>query len=150
MKKNIFLLFLFLPFFLQAQTADSVKIITLHPSVGKSIDVKEKKEFYLFPDYNDSIFESAEILKYNDSTYTIRFKTTTGNFFEKPTNTKELDAMYAKVDRIKPAEYVETKHDRESRRSSSRNENAEWGYHVGSIILQVLLITLSILIHSSY
>ena len=122
MKKITCCLLLFLPFLSFSQTSGSVKILTLHPSVGKSIDVNEKKEFSLFPDYKDSIFGSAEILKYNDSTYTIRFTTTTGKVFEKPTNTNELDAMYANVENKKPTEYVETKHER---KSEAREREAE-------------------------
>lgn len=156
MKKIIYFVLLFLPLLTLAQTSDGVKILTLHPSVGKSIDVNEKKEFYLFPDYNDSVFKSAEILKYNDSTYTIRFTATTGKVFEKPTNTNELDAMYAKVDSKKPTEYVETKQERKSEERERRSEqnrtsrdNAEMGFHIGNIILQVVLITLSILVQTS-
>ncbi len=133
-----------------AQTSESIKILTLHPSVGKLIDVKEKKDFYLFPEYKDSLFESAEILKYNDSTYTIRFKTTSGTVFEKPTSIHELDAMYAKVDSKRPAEYVEPKKDREGRKNKEGRDNSQLGLHIGNVILQVVLITLSILIQASY
>jgi hypothetical protein len=157
MKKIIYFILIFFPFSAIAQTSDSVKILTLHPSVGKSIDVKEKKEFYLFPDYKDSVFRSAEILKYNDTTYSIRFTTTTGKVFEKPTTTKELDAMYAKVDSKKPTEYVQDKREKRSQRherdpeyNENSRTNAEIGLHVGNIVLQVILITLSILAQASY
>lgn len=132
----------------QAQTDDSIKIITLHPSVGNSIDVHEKKMFYLFSDYKDSIFESAEILKYNDSTYTFRFKTTNGKILEKPTNKHELDEMYAKIDRIKPVEYVKTEHEKEARKRSSGNAKAEFGYNLANVLLEITLITLSVFIQS--
>ncbi|OFY85257.1 MAG: hypothetical protein A3F72_04445 [Bacteroidetes bacterium RIFCSPLOWO2_12_FULL_35_15] len=156
MKKLIYFVLLFLPLLSIAQTSDGIKIITLHPSIGKSIDAQEKKEFFLFPDYKDSIFESAEILKYNDSTYAIRFTTITGKVFEKPVNTNELDAMFAKVDSKKPNEYVETNRERTSEAKERKSEGttsrdkAEMGLHVGNIILQVVLITLSILVRASY
>lgn len=157
MKKLIYFLLLFLPLLSIAQTSDGIKIITLHPSIGKSIDALEKKEFSLFPDYKDSIFELAEIVKYNDSTYTIRFTTTTGKIFEKPVSTNELDAMYAKVDTKKPTEYVETNRERKSEARERKSEDsatsrdkAEMGLHIGNIILQVVLITLSILVQASY
>lgn len=150
MKKiNFFILFI-LPLFSLAQTAERIKVITLHPSVGKSIDVNEKREFYLFPDYNDSIFESAEILKYNDSIYFIRFKTTNGKEFEKPTNTNELDQMFAKVESRKPRDYVESNDEKETRRRQVHNHNEAIGLHIGNVILQVLLITLTILAQASY
>lgn len=157
MKIIIYFILIFFPFSAIAQTGDSVKILTLHPSVGKSIDVKEKKEFYLFPDYKDSVFRSAEILKYNDTAYTIRFTTTTGNVFEKPTTTKELDAMFAKIDTVKPTEYVENKHDKKPQKPDREFESddisrsrAQVSLNVGNVVLQMILITLSILAQLSY
>lgn len=100
----IFFLLLGLAENCNSQTNDgNGKIVKIHPSIGNSINLSEKKEFQLFTEYNDSLFESAHLVKYTDSSYTILIKTTTGKSFEKPISIKELDAIYASIEKIRPA-----------------------------------------------
>ncbi|MGZ4060904.1 MAG: hypothetical protein ACXVPU_17870, partial [Bacteroidia bacterium] len=99
------LLLLFFSFnFLHSQTIVNGKLIILHPSVGNSIDQKEKKEFSLFPEYSNSEFESAQLIKHNDTTYTFLISTTKGKSFERPTNLREMQQYYNAIEAIKPAQ----------------------------------------------
>lgn len=117
MKNILFIVCLLIPIAGIGQNPDSAKVITLHPITGKVITLEEKKEYSLFPEYKDEAFISAEVLKYNDTTYTIRFRTTKGTAFERTTDTNELDSIYAAVD-SKKQELV----NRNNPQSERRNE----------------------------
>ncbi|MCW3104586.1 MAG: hypothetical protein JWO09_3026 [Bacteroidetes bacterium] len=96
---QIFFLFLLSA---NAQLRGTGAIITLHPSLGKTITPEEKKEFGLFADYPDSNFETANFVKYDDSTYTVLFKTPTGSF-ERSITATEVAAIHAAIEKQKPA-----------------------------------------------
>jgi|GEM_PF-7049682 len=85
-----------------AQLRGTGTVITLHPSLGKTITPEEKKEFGLFADWPDNNFETAHFVKYDDSTYTVLFKTATGSF-ERSIAATELAAIHDGVERQKPA-----------------------------------------------
>jgi hypothetical protein len=107
MKYYYCILLFLLPFISIAQQAfDEGIVVALHPSVGLTITKDEKKEFALFPEYNDSIFESAHYIKYNDSTYTFLFRKTDGSKLEKSVTKTETDKMYAQIEKIKPASTI--------------------------------------------
>ena len=91
-KKVPFLKFIFLLFLLfgsaknnfsQTDTVNG-KIVAFHPSVGMGIDLLEKKQFSLFSEYTDSLFQSAQLVKYSTERYAVMIKTTNGQSFEKP------------------------------------------------------------------
>lgn len=86
-----------------AQLRGTGTIITLHPSLGKTITPEEKNEFGLFADCPESKFETANFVKYDDSTYTILFKTPLAGSFEKPITPAELAAIYTRIEKLKPA-----------------------------------------------
>lgn len=52
-------------------------VIILHPSVGDTIDKIEKTTYYLFPDVNDSIYQSGVIYTAEDS-FILHFNTLSG------------------------------------------------------------------------
>jgi hypothetical protein len=86
-----------------SQNSEKGKIIILHPSVGNAIDAKEKKQYHLFPEYKDLLFQSAELVKYNDSTYTFLIKTTKAGSFERPAPFEERQQYYNAIENAKPA-----------------------------------------------
>ena len=84
--------------------AQTGSIFTLHPSLGTKITLDEKKQFSIFPEYPDNTFESAQFVKYNDSTFTVLLRTTTDTLSqEKTVSITQLWAIYYQVEMIKPA-----------------------------------------------
>lgn len=150
--KNRYILVLFFSFLLSlpswSQTTHSGKIVAFHPSVGNAITVKEKKEYDLFKEYNDSLFESAQLVKYSSDSFAILIKTTTGQSFEKPAGRQELDAIYAAIEKVKPFQrsaddYVFDKTEEEERQKRiNRSENIQFAVEV---TLQIVFVFLEIL-----
>lgn len=137
-----------------SQTDRNGKIVAFHPSVGNSITISEKKEFSLFTEYNDSLFESAQLVKYRvDSTYAVIIKTTNGKSFEKPIGIKELDAIYASIEKLKPAstkttvdDYFDkkpTKEEIEAKKKADRKESAEMIAEISFQVIYTILIILA-------
>ena len=156
--KNKLFLKLFLLFFISlgyaktgiAQSDKNGKIVAFHPSVGNSINLSEKKEFLLFTEYNDSLFESAQLIKYDIDSYTVLFKTTTGQSFEKPIPVHELDAIYSNIEKTKPAasstdDYVEKN---QSKEKEIKKDRSQTGFIVAEITIQIVFVLLEILAHS--
>jgi hypothetical protein len=81
-------------------------VITLHPAIGPTITLNEKKKFFLFPQEDTLLFESALVIKYNDSVYSFVIRKTDGNRFEKFTTKKEIEEMYSRIEKLEPAECV--------------------------------------------
>lgn len=160
-KTSILLKFFFL-FFMSfgfvkngiSQTDRNGKIVAFHPSVGNSITLDEKKEFSLFTEYNDSLFESAQLFKYSvDTTYAVLFKTTNEKSFEKQISIKELDAIYASIEKRRPAttnttvdDYFEkkpTKEEIEEQKKANRKESAEMIAEISFQVIYTILIILA-------
>lgn len=127
-------------------------IVAFHPSVGNAIDLSEKKELNLFPEYNDSLFESAQLIKYSNDRYALLFKTTKGGSFEKPITIKELDEIYFNIEKVKPSaksssdDYVDNK---ASKKSSEKRENRSENVQIAAeITLQIIFVFLEILANS--
>lgn len=151
-------IFLFLLFFSITKTSiaqtdiEKGKIIAFHPSVGNAITIWEKKEFNLFTEYTDSLFQSAELVKYANEKYTVLVKTTNGQSFEKPIFTSELDTIYSTIEKIKPApktntdDYFEDKAEREARQK--RVARAESVQMIAEISFQIIFVLLEILAYS--
>lgn len=126
------------------------RIVAFHPSVGNSINLSEKKEFQLFTEYNDSLFESVQLAKYSADTYSILVKTTTDQSFEKPITIQELDAIYSKIEKAKPAktfvdDYLEQRPTKEEQKRANRSESA---YMIAEITFQIVFVLLEILANS--
>lgn len=138
-----------------SQTERNGKIVAFHPSVGNSITLSEKKEFSLFTEYNDSLFESAQLIKYHvDTTFAVIIKTTNGKSFEKPIGIKELDAIYASIEKLKPIsskntavdDYFDkkpTKEEIEAKKKADRKESAEMIAEISFQIIYVILVVLA-------
>ena len=103
----IFILLFLSSFILKAQKAcDEGRIVALHPTIGQTITIDEKKKFSLLSQYADSTFESAQLVKYNDSTYSFVIRKTDGERSEKFITKIEVEKMYAQIEQIKPASTI--------------------------------------------
>ncbi len=133
-----------------SQTHEEARIISIHPSVGNTIDVKEKQKFSLFPEYNDSLFESAQLLKYNDSTYTFLIKPVGGKSFERPADFNERQLYYNKIETREPASKVVTAAEPTDyytgTKERTRNNYEAAGY-IFETVFNVLFIILEIAAH---
>lgn len=134
-----YLLLLLFPVLVKAQTNDEGKVIIIHPAVGKTITADNKKQYHLFPQYKDSLFSSAEVTKYNDTTYSIAFKTITGQTIEKSATTEELNEIYHQIDEIH-SESLNSTQEKAAKRSRNKSR---WN---GIIFFQSLLLIAEILI----
>jgi len=153
--------FVFLLFFLlfgfsqkgnsQIDEANGI-IVAFHPSVGNAINLSEKKEFNFFSEYNDSLFESAQLVKYSNNRYTVLFKTTKGGSFEKPITTDELDEIYASVEKVKPAEKALPTNDggekkltkEELEKQQKKDDHYESVQTIAEITFQIIFVLLEI------
>ncbi len=134
-----------------SQNDGNGKIVAFHPSAGNTITLEEKKTFEIFSEYSDSLFQSAQLVKYSADNYSVLIKTISGESFEKPIAIKELDDIYARIEKVKPAksltkpeeDYVEEK--QTSDKKIKKDNRSETGYIVGEIVLQVLFVFLEIL-----
>ncbi|MCX6295042.1 MAG: hypothetical protein NTX97_03070 [Bacteroidetes bacterium] len=117
-----------------SQTGQNGTIIAFHPSLGKTVDQKEKKDFGLFPEYTDSLFESAQLVKYAVDSFTVLFKTKIGKSFERPISIHELDKIYATIEQANPSSTVETKNEEDSKeREIKRRKRNETANNIGEI-----------------
>lgn len=126
MKKLFVFSLIILSSFAQAQTADSGKVIGIHPAVGKLITRDEKIRYRLFSEYKDSTFENAKIIKYNDSTFVLDVTSIQGTEIKTNVNTKQLDDLYFKIDDVVKGksvdndEYVKTDQEKKEERKRRR------------------------------
>lgn len=119
--------------------------------------MKKKKQFALFPEYTDSLFQSAELVKYSNGDFKVLIKTTNGQSFEKPISTKELDDIYAKIEKVNPSkivtsnplldDYVEEKYN--SKQKDARKSRSETASIIAEVTIQILFVFLEILAHSN-
>lgn len=132
MRRLFFTLFFLSFFFAKAQNADSGRVIGIHPAVGKSISREEKIRYALFPEYKDSLFESAEIIKYNDSTFMLHVRAVQGTEITTKVSTRELDDLFYDIEKVEKSkkekdEYVLTEEERkEIRRKRAKEESANF------------------------
>ncbi|HEX8514805.1 MAG TPA: hypothetical protein VF868_01310 [Bacteroidia bacterium] len=143
------LFLLLLPICSHAQSFDSVKVLGIHPAVGKLITADEKVKYKLFPEYKDSTFESARVLKYNDSLFVLCVRSINGTELTKDIGTDQLDKLYYAVEELekqkKPREdYVMSDEEkRETERRRSRNNNSEFWWN---FLAQMTILTFETLI----
>ena len=105
MKSGFLLLLLLLTFATQAQVSDTAKLIGLHPAVGKVIDRDEKMKYRLFPDYDDRLFEKAELYSMNDTAYLLVITSVSGTKMKYHVNEVLMDKLYEQVDAIDRKQY---------------------------------------------
>jgi hypothetical protein len=152
MKKSLLFIFLFafhcLPSL--AQHNDSLKVIGIHPAVGKMITRDEKIKYHLFPEYKDSIFESAQIFSLNDSTFLVSIKTINGIEVRNYISTSQLDKIYYRIDELQKGkqvpeeEYVMTKEEKkEARKGRARDASLDF---LVDFFAQMTIITLEALL----
>lgn len=79
------------------------RIMRLHPSIGNAITPELKKEFGFFPAIADSNFEMAQLVCYNDSTYTFILHTSPEGRTERPVPAAQVLAMYQAIEKVRPA-----------------------------------------------
>ncbi len=73
-------------------------IISLHPVVGDTINIKEKKDFLLFPDIPDSGFSYAVIKNKQGDYYVCSYYNT--EYKEKQIDTTTMDQYYINVEKL--------------------------------------------------
>jgi len=117
---NIFLLSL-ISTICFSQDSIQGKAIILHPAVGKIIDNSEKKLFGLFPEYKDSTFSSAFIIKFNDSSYIAVITNIKNQNIEKNITIQQLDAMYYSIDE-KDKQIKSSQYNKEGNRKKRKKE----------------------------
>ncbi len=153
---SLLFVFQFLTVDASSQTVEKEgKIVAFHPAAGNSITLAEKKEFGIFPEYNDSLFESAQLVKYDSARYTVLIKARTGQSLEREILQTELNAIYKKIESVKPvASIVKPSDDdyvvNDSPRSKEKEATKKWNksaYIAGQVTLQVLFLFLEILVN---
>ena len=136
-----------------SQVPANGRIIILHPSVGNVIDQKEKEQFGLFKEYNDSLFESAELVKYNDTTFSFLITTRAGKSFERPSSDKEVREYYNTIENNKPASvaneeqatyYHSNERERDTNHRSDRQRNR---VETADIVFEVFIDALSLFVY---
>lgn len=128
-----------------AQTTETGKAIIVHPAIGKLIDQSEKITFTLFPEYKDSTFNSAYVVKYNDSTFTVVVTNINNQSIEKSISRIELDKMYYQIDEISQKEKPVYNEEKKKRKRSGPNYSYNT-YYLTETLVQLTLITIDVLL----
>jgi hypothetical protein len=111
MKQYYIFLLIFVSISLKAQNHfDEGKIIQLHPSTGFAVTPAAKIKYNLFPQFQDSVFEYAQLVKYNDSSFTFIFRTKYDGRVERSTTIAEINDVYNKIEKINPASAKSVSH----------------------------------------
>jgi hypothetical protein len=150
MRISFLILILIFPVVLSAQSSDSIKVIGIHPAVGKSISQNEKIRYKLFPQYKDESFEQAEVLKLNDSIFVLSVKPVKGNSIQCPITVNELDELFYQINKQENRkknpddDYVkELEEQKEAQKTKARNDNSEFWWN---FLTQMTIITFETLI----
>ena len=154
MKHSLLSLFVFLHLLSFSQTKDSGQVIGIHPTLGKSITQDEKARYHLFPEYQDSLFESAKIFKYNDSTFLLIIKPIHAAEITRNISTKELDAIYYKVEEdnaaVKKAENSYTMTEEEKKAERRKQHSDYWDDALAEFFSQLFIVTIEVLITAAF
>lgn len=152
MKHFSFLLLFLLCSLAKAQTPDSAKAIGIHPAVGKSISCGEKIKYRLFTEYKDSLFKSAEVLKFNDSTYEAVIHTTKGIDVKTYLSTEEMDRLYFRIDEISKADkqhagnFTDPSEEEEEKRIKRKQRASAAGDIFLEILGQAIIVSLQVML----
>lgn len=148
--RTLLLLFCLFSLSIRAQIRDSARVIGIHPAVGKEISRNEKIRYQLFPEYKDSIFSSAAIVKLNDSTFQLSVTSIQGIQVNNHIGTKELDELFYRIDdaekgkKIRDEEYVMSEEEKkEQRRKRSREASSDFWYN---FLAQMTIVTIETLL----
>lgn len=149
MKHLFTIVFSFLLFnFGVGQTDNKDKIVAFHPSIGNTLDKSEKIRYTVFPEYKDSLFESAQLIQHDSSSYSVLIKTTNAHSFKKEINRTELDIIYAKIESMQSTnsgstdDYVDNS---TTQKKEKKQDHADTARLAGEITLQIVFIALQIL-----
>lgn len=126
---------------------DSMKVIGIHPAVGKSITKQDKIYFKIFPEYNDSIFFSAYVILNTDSTYTLAVNTINNKNIKRPIDRKELDQIHFAIDNKSKEEsidYVQKDEDKKAIRKERANRTFM------NVLAQIALVSFQVLLTASF
>ena len=109
MKQLRIFIFLFLVSLLaNAQTADTAKLIGIHKAVGKTITRDEKIKYHLFTEYKDDTFDSAQVFRYNDTTYELRISSSNGSMVKTMIGDSQMNQLYNRIDNIENGKTIES------------------------------------------
>ncbi len=97
---QLFILLFLVSLLANAQTADTAKLIGIHKAVGKTITRDEKIKYQLFTEYKDDTFDSAQVFRYNDTTYELRIASSNGSILKTAITGSQMDEMYNHIDNI--------------------------------------------------
>ena len=103
MKHVLCFLLLASAFFAKAQNTDTMRLIGIHPAVGKTIERDEKKEYHLFTDYNDSLFDYAQVFRKNDTTFRLVITSIRGSQQSYRLDTAAMNELYDRIDAVEQA-----------------------------------------------
>jgi hypothetical protein len=106
MRLFISLILLFLRLNAFGQLLETGSIVPLHPAVGNTISKEENSRFSLFCFVTDSLYESANLVQYNDSTYTILFHLKNQPESERKLSIDSLICLKNKIEKITPANSI--------------------------------------------
>lgn len=150
-------LIILFPFIVSAQeVVNKGKLVVLHPSVDSIITIDKKIKYALFPEYTNSVFGSAELIKYNDTVFSFVFKTTNGSTFERATTRTDIDKMYYQIEERDKNDvasnqkcsdsYVETDEDKTNEKS---RKHSHWHFDPNpdtiNLYVNLTFITLEVL-----
>jgi len=123
-KLPLIVLLMLLPFLPKAQEIINGKVIQLHSSVGEVITIDEKNKFVLFPEYKDSMYQSAMFIQHPDYTFAflIKPKKGMGKSFERTTSGDEIIEMCNRIDKIEPGESFYKKNEVHAFSSESKDK----------------------------
>ena len=107
----------------------------------------------LFPEYTDSLFQSAQLVKHSNDRYSIMIKTTNEKNFEKPISINNLDTIYAIIEKENPIplntvtdDYIAKKPSQEYLlKQKKRQDQYDSVKTVAEITFQILFVLLEIL-----
>lgn len=145
MKRVLILLFFMLS--LSAFSQDSMKVIGIHPSIGKTISKGDKVGYQLFPEYKDSVFASAYVIMNTDSSYTLSVITPANKVIKRPISTQELDEIHFKIGskgKAETVDYVQS----EPEKKAIRKERANRTFM--NVIAQIALVSFQVLLTAAF
>ncbi|MCW3085888.1 MAG: hypothetical protein JWP12_3254 [Bacteroidetes bacterium] len=149
---QLFILLLIISLGANAQTADTAKLIGIHTAVGKTITRDEKIKYQLFPEYNDREFDSAQIFRYNDTTYELRIASSNGSMIKTVISNSRMDDLYNRIDNIENGKTIEGDYvitAEEKKRQHDQRVKAErsefWTSFLGDMVSATVEITMEVI-----
>lgn len=128
-------------FFAKAQNSDTMKLIGIHPAVGKTIERAEKTEYHLFTDYSDSLFDYAQVFRQNDTTFRLVITSIGGTQKTYKLDTTAMNNLYDRIDDVEQAKLKDG--DYADDRKQKKHPHADFWY---DFLEQAIYITLDVLI----